>query len=35
MSLIVDIEKKLGNFTLRSKFETPAGIMALPAAAKA
>ena len=29
MSLIVDIEKKLGNFTLRSKFETPAGIMAL------
>ena len=29
MSLIVDIEKKLGNFTLRSQFETPDGIMAL------
>ena len=29
MSLIVDIEKKLDNFTLRSQFETPDGIMAL------
>ena len=29
LSLIVDIEKKLGNFTLRSQFETPDGIMAL------
>ena len=29
MSLIVDIEKKLGSFTLRSKFETGHGTMAL------
>ena len=29
MSLIVDIEKKLGSFTLRSKFETDKGTMAL------
>ena len=29
MSLVVDIEKKLGSFTLRSKFETDSGIMAL------
>ena len=29
MSLIVDIEKKLGSFTLRSKFETSSGTMAL------
>lgn len=29
MSLIVDIEKKLGNFTLTSRFEAPAGTMAL------
>ena len=29
MSLIVDIEKKLGSFTLRSKFETGKGTMAL------
>ena len=29
MSLIVDIEKKLGRFTLRSKFETGSGTMAL------
>ena len=29
MSLIVDIEKKLGSFTLRSRFETGSGIMAL------
>ena len=29
MSLIVDIEKKLGNFTLCSQFEAPAGTMAL------
>ena len=29
MSLIVDIEKKLGSFTLRSRFETAGGTMAL------
>ena len=29
MSLIVDIEKKLGSFTLHSKFETGSGTMAL------
>ena len=29
MSLMVDIEKKLGSFTLRSKFETDHGTMAL------
>lgn len=29
MSLVVDIEKKLGSFTLRSKFETGSGTMAL------
>ena len=29
MSLIVDIEKKLGSFTLRSRFETGSGTMAL------
>lgn len=29
MSLVVDIEKKLGGFTLRSKFETGSGTMAL------
>ena len=29
MSLIVDIEKKLGSFTLRSRFETGGGTMAL------
>ena len=29
MSLVVDIEKKLGSFTLRSKFETGRGTMAL------
>ena len=29
MSLIVDIEKKLGSFTLRSQFETGGGTMAL------
>ena len=29
MSLIVDIEKKLGSFTLRSRFETGDGTMAL------
>ena len=29
MSLIVDIEKKLGSFTLRSQFETGSGTMAL------
>ena len=29
MSLILDIEKKLGSFTLRSKFETDKGTMAL------
>ena len=38
MSLVVDIEKKLGSFTLRSQFETDSGTMALlgpPAAARA
>lgn len=29
MSLVVDIEKKLGSFTLRSQFETDSGTMAL------
>ena len=29
MSLIVDIEKKLGSFTLRSRFETAGSTMAL------
>ena len=29
MSLVVDIEKKLGSFLLRSKFETGSGTMAL------
>ena len=29
MSLVVDIEKKLGSFTLRSRFETAGGTMAL------
>lgn len=29
MGLIADIEKKLGNFTLRAQFEAPAGTMAL------
>ena len=29
MSLVVDIEKKLGSFTLRSRFETDSGTMAL------
>ena len=29
MSLVVDIEKKLGSFTLRSRFETGSGTMAL------
>ena len=29
MSLMIDIEKKLGSFTLRSKFETDRGTMAL------
>lgn len=29
MSLVVDIEKKLGSFTLRSQFETGSGTMAL------
>ena len=29
MSLVVDIEKKLGNFTLHSRFETESGTMAL------
>ena len=33
MSLIVDIEKKLGSFTLHSKFETGSGTMALLGAA--
>ena len=29
MSLLVDIEKKLGAFTLHAQFETSGGIMAL------
>lgn len=29
MSLLVDIEKRLGNFMLRSKFEASSGTMAL------
>lgn len=34
MSLLVDIEKKLGAFTLHAQFETSGGIMALLGASR-